>query len=125
MNRARGSQKARLSLWSVSNTFLDRHRVHDLTEHHCFLSLEEFKSLQTFNSWRLEKLNSAAIELIYDEEIRLTASCSVSRPSAPSCSLELVAPQDGDSSATRSFFDVIKQAVEKKRSNMTFTKVSA
>lgn len=125
MNRARGLQKAKLSPWSVSNAFLDRYQVHDLTDPSYFLSPEEFKSLQTFNSWRLEKLNSAAIELIYDEEIRLTASCSSSRPSAPSCSLELMAPQDGDSSATRSFFDVIKQAVEKKRSNMTFTKVSS
>jgi len=82
--------------------------------------VEEFKSLQSFNSWRLEKLTSTGIELVYDEEIQLTASCSDSQPSAASCQLVLKAKKGQDMSATQGLFDLMKPVVENAKASSSF-----
>jgi len=72
----------------------------------------------------LDKLTSTGIELVYDEEIRLTASCSDSQPSSGSASIVLLSKADQDVSATQGLFDLMKPIVDKAKTTSTFQGVS-
>lgn len=108
--------------WVALSTFLI---VRGLT---CFPYTAEFSSIQHLHLWQLERLETTGLQVIFDKEIRLTATCKDFRPEMTSVKVELVDPlavdckEDGP---TKSLFAMLLHLVAQNQGEIrSFSQVS-